>query len=709
LFQNKCGNHRQTAQTSRSASAKDEEDQALASCVKDKYGLIKCNGGLRKGNKKKDFCFFCNEYVLNFSRHIQRNHSSEIEVQRILSLAPNTAERKQQLMILRKKGNFLVSTEIPKAVRSPMVEKNLRPCDYCLGMYSSRQLWRHKKKCASKNTKKANIQNLFLHGLRIDTHLRNTVFPKMRQDEVSVVAQKDMLICAFAARYMRIHREKHFVNVTSRKMRELGRLVIQMKKIEPTINCLLDALRPKYFDCMVAATKVVAKYNDKTETYESPTYAMNIATTLTQCCDIAIVRALKRKQLGSNMSAAEMEAELKTTIHLIKTQWRFEISSQALGDLNINKWNKITLVPLASDLKLLKNYLIKKAENAITSLEKKNNSCVHYKELLETIFCRVMLLNRRRPGELQRMTYNVYQKIDSNVQSYEEFGEVVSPSEKILLQKFKRVVIRGKRGRGVPVLFSTDVREHIDILLKYRTSCMKKENVYLFGNPNTTESICGYKVLKKYATLCGAKNPDAISATKLRKHLATLTQLFSMSDNDIEQLATFMGHTVGVHRGSYRLPDDVYQTAKISKLLLLMEEGKAGQYKGKPLSEIDINLDDDLLAGAENCDANESETELEPIVQETTRENNGDQQSSEHISNISPSSLQSKIRKKRILVPWTDHQKQVVKKHFASHIRNKKPPKRKECEELKKLHKDLLENKDWLKIKVFVQNQYVKK
>ncbi|CAH1384634.1 unnamed protein product, partial [Tenebrio molitor] len=140
--QNKCGNHRQTAQTSRSASAKDEEDQALASCVKDKYGLIKCNGGLRKGNKKKDFCFFCNEYVLNFSRHIQRNHSSEIEVQRILSLAPNTAERKQQLMILRKKGNFLVSTEIPKAVRSPMVEKNLRPCDYCLGMYSSRQLWR---------------------------------------------------------------------------------------------------------------------------------------------------------------------------------------------------------------------------------------------------------------------------------------------------------------------------------------------------------------------------------------------------------------------------------------------------------------------------------------------------------------------------------------------------------------------------------------
>lgn len=68
--------------------------------------------------------------------------------------------------------------------------------------------------------------------------------------------------------------------------------------------------------------------------------------------------------------------------------------------------------------------------------------------------------------------------------------------------------------------------------------------MFLFANPNTLiEPICGYKVLQKYANACGARNPKAITSTKLRKHLATLTQLFSMTENDMEQLANFMGHT----------------------------------------------------------------------------------------------------------------------------------------------------------------------
>ncbi|KAG5866267.1 hypothetical protein JTB14_013618 [Gonioctena quinquepunctata] len=71
------------------------------------------------------------------------------------------------------------------------------------------------------------------------------------------------------------------------------------------------------------------------------------------------------------------------------------------------------------------------------------------------------------------------------------------------------------------------------------------------------------------------KNPNAITSTKLRKHLATMSQIFAMTSNDLEQLSTFMGHTSDVHKQAYRLPDDVYQTAKISKLLLLMEKEEA--------------------------------------------------------------------------------------------------------------------------------------
>lgn len=107
------------------------------------------------------------------------------------------------------------------------------------------------------------------------------------------------------------------------------------------------------------------------------------------------------------------------------------------------------------------------------------------------------------------------------------------------LQRLK--VIRGKRGRGVPVLFSKDMQQHIKLLLETRSNFLDDSNLFLFGNVNTNNSITGYKIIQKHAKLCGAKNSEALTSTKLRKHLATLTQVFNMTNNDIEQLATFMG------------------------------------------------------------------------------------------------------------------------------------------------------------------------
>ncbi|KAK9710003.1 hypothetical protein QE152_g26262 [Popillia japonica] len=72
-----------------------------------------------------------------------------------------------------------------------------------------------------------------------------------------------------------------------------------------------------------------------------------------------------------------------------------------------------------------------------------------------------------------------------------------------------------------------------------------------------------------------------------------------------------MGHTPGVHMNSYRLPDDVYRTAKISKLLLLMESGKAGEHKGKALDEINIDLEEDLINECQESNEDSDEIELE--------------------------------------------------------------------------------------------------
>nr|CAI5861828.1 unnamed protein product [Callosobruchus analis] len=116
---------------------------------------------------------------------------------------------------------------------------------------------------------------------------------------------------------------------------------------------------------------------------------------------------------------------------LLTSNWRFEISSHAADTLNLNKWNNITIVPLASDLKLMRDHLLTLADKSIKSLCIDNKDASAFNILVETIYC-------------------------DNKGQYEEFESIVTPSERILLNKFKRVVIRGKRNRGVPVLFSDD-------------------------------------------------------------------------------------------------------------------------------------------------------------------------------------------------------------------------------------------------------------
>ncbi|KAI8437386.1 hypothetical protein MSG28_011719 [Choristoneura fumiferana] len=301
-----------------------------------------------------------------------------------------------------------------------------------------------------------------LRNLNVDKKLKEEVFCKMRPDRVSLEAKKDSLICAFGAQYLRIHREKHFINVTSRKMRELAKLFIELKKLKPGLKDLMDALKPQNYDIIITATKKVASYDDKLDRYGAPTYAMNISTSLKQCCNIAIMNILKS---GSRVQTATMQADVKTLIQLIEANWKFDVSSQACSDLNLKKWNKVTMVPLASDLKLLKDHLCEKAKTAASKLSLVDSTDVEaYITLTETVYCRVILLNRRRPGELQRLLLSTYQECRNENNAYEEFYRAISATEKLLINSFKRIVIRGKRGRGVPVLFTEDTQRDIDLL-----------------------------------------------------------------------------------------------------------------------------------------------------------------------------------------------------------------------------------------------------
>lgn len=89
---------------------------------------------------------------------------------------------------------------------------------------------------------------------------------------------------------------------------------------------------------------------------------------------------------------------------------------------------------------------------------------------------------------------------------------------------------------------------------------ISKENPYLFPFTQLSNTCMrASDVIRKFSKDSGAKNPGNITSTRLRKHVATVTQILNLSDGDNEQLATFLGHTKDVHEEFYRLSDSAFQ------------------------------------------------------------------------------------------------------------------------------------------------------
>ncbi|XP_022177725.1 uncharacterized protein LOC111038799 [Myzus persicae] len=363
-----------------------------------------------------------------------------MEVARYMSLKKGSKDRKKLSDELRKKGNFLCNIggeQNIKPVRRPNAFSETSDATQYLPCRNNRA--------------QADAHNILLAFTDHDTQLINEVFPRMAVDAISTVAKTDHLIKAFGSRYLKCHKEKHLVNVVSQKMRTLARLVIQMKDEVPGIKSLQDCLVPKYFDYIVKCTKIVANHDTSTDTFGSPSVILKMGSSLKQCCDNAEFNLLKN---CDNLVLDEQQRNIQQSIinmrFIIDKQWSYEVSTNASKEMYQKKWNKPAYLPLTSDIMLFRNHLINIQNQSAKALKIDFNNLKAYKELQESILAQLILLNRRRSGEVQRIFLETYVSAPSEV-SQEEVESSLSEMERHLTKQFKRIVIRGKRGRGVPI------------------------------------------------------------------------------------------------------------------------------------------------------------------------------------------------------------------------------------------------------------------
>jgi len=88
-------------------------------------------------------------------------------------------------------------------------------------------------------------------------------------------------------------------------------------------------------------------------------------------------------------------------------------------------------------------------------------------------------------------------------------------------------------------------------------------------------------------------------------------QLLNLSKNDREQLANFMGHDLAIHNEYYRLPNEILQISRVSKVIFAMKSGNLHDLKGKALEQFDdFLIPSNAIEGSSDSDDNENVTDI---------------------------------------------------------------------------------------------------
>ncbi|KAG5868241.1 hypothetical protein JTB14_028845 [Gonioctena quinquepunctata] len=187
---------------------------------------------------------------------------------------------------------------------------------------------------------------------------------------------------------------------------------------------------------------------------------------------------------------------------VLEAKWTRELNCHAHRTLTERKWNAPKRLPLAKDIQILHAFLKSRNDdlhNQLNSVADKYG----FQELAEITLVRTLILNRRRVGEIQYMLLSDFIKPKSADPNSDVF-QVLSSAEQELSKLLKRLVIKGKKGRGVPVLLTEDLQSSLDLLIELRDSCeINSDNPYLFPARTTAGHFRAHVLLKKYANLAG--------------------------------------------------------------------------------------------------------------------------------------------------------------------------------------------------------------
>ncbi|XP_042344430.1 uncharacterized protein LOC121944638 isoform X2 [Plectropomus leopardus] len=633
------------------------------------------NSKTRRVYDRRNYCLFCTKPVCKMARHLERIHSDKPEVAAAFQFPKSSRERQKIWNRLINQGNFAHNKDVMKTGKGHLVVRK-RPskthkaqdflhCLYCRGLFVKNALYRHMKSCPEKGQHDVELEVgrrriasrsvlETLGDLGISEGFKS-VLSQMIYNDVTEAILEDGLILQFGELLFDQHGsdpKKH--EYMRQNLRQVARLVLEAQKITP-MQKLEDFFLPANFPHVVSAVNVLAGYNPENKTYSIPSLAIKLGYHLQKCCSIIEGNAVK----SGDESLAESARNFLT---LYQDKWNKLISGGALSSLRKAKLTKDKKVPFARDVKRLHFHM----ENAHLLAEKnlrESPSAENYSILARVVLARTILFNRRRALEISSMKLAGFMlRKKSNV--HDDMDISVSDLEKTLCEFFTRVDIRGKCGRMVPVLLKPAFVSALELLVELREKCgVPSKNPFLFARPNALSFYNGADSIQKFVKECGAKNPEMLKSTKIRKHYATMLQLMNLDENEANQI---LGPNNQIHSLQQ---DDVEMDCD--------EEGQQdASWDENERSGARFDLADFFQEQA--CGAARSSTS-------SRKSRKGSQNQGKH--------------------KWEEAEIQAVEKHLMPLIKAHKVPQKEDCVKCLEAESKALKNRSWKGVKDYVRNR----
>ncbi|XP_033974203.1 uncharacterized protein LOC117472878 isoform X2 [Trematomus bernacchii] len=500
----------------------------------------------RRVYDKRNYCLYCAKPVFKLSRHLERNHSDKKEVAAAFQYPTKSKERQRIWNRLTNLGNFAHNKDVLKSGKGQLAArkrpsqtkkaKDFLHCLHCRGLFLRKPMYRHMKVCPErvKNETVFGRKNIAsrcalqtLGDLSITDGFRN-ILSDMIYDDVTQTAMEDEVLLQFGELMFTHHGtdpKKH--EYIRQYLRQLARLVLEAKKITP-LEKLKDFFLPSCFPHVVSAVNVVAGYNAENKTYSNPSLAIKLGYHLQKACGIVEGNAVKSGDERSAESA-------RNFLSLYKRKWNKHISAGALTAIKKTKLKRAKKVPFAQDVMRLNIHV----ENVHLLAEKnlRESPCAeNYAALANVILSRTIFFNRRSVLEVSSVELTAFEsRQKSNLQDGMDIS--VTDLEKKMCRFFVRINIPGKCGRTVPVLLKPSLESAIELLVKVRETCgVPSQNPYLFGRPNALTAYAGAQCIQKYVKECGAKDPAALTSSKIRKHYGKMLQLMNLNEAEADQI-----------------------------------------------------------------------------------------------------------------------------------------------------------------------------